>query len=441
MRFAVITFLIAFVMPHTGPTTPTLESCTDGITSIAERYVKLVLKIGLYDADYVDAYYGPEEWRPKKTGEEADFELMLAEVQKLRHELSQEMAESCGDDDGLADRIKFLGKQLISVEARINYLAGTRLSFDQEANSLYDAQPPVYSAGYFQKQVDRLDEILPGEGSVSSRLNEFRSQFVISKDKLDDVFKAAIDEARKRTLAKIDLPENENFVVEYVTEKSWSGYNWYKGNSYSLIQINTDLPIYIDRAIDLACHEGYPGHHVFNALLEKHLVRERNWVEFFVYPLFSPQSLIAEGSANYGIDVAFPGEQRVAFEREVLFPLAGLDPEKAEVYYEVLALLGRLSYSGNEAARNYLDGKMTKDQAVDWLVNYSLSSPERSEQRVRFFEQYRSYVINYNLGRDMVAEFVESRGGTPENPDKRWEIFTELLSNPHVPSDLTKDSK
>ena len=71
-----------------------------------------------------------------------------------------------------------------------------------------------------------------------------------------------------------------------------------------------DLPVYIDRAVDLACHEGYPGHHVYNVLLDKHLVRDRGWVEFSVYPLFSPQSLIAEGTANFGIDVAFPGRER-----------------------------------------------------------------------------------------------------------------------------------
>ena len=100
---------------------------------------------------------------------------------------------------------------------------------------------------------------------------------------------------------------HESFTVEYVTNKPWSGYNWYQGKYRSVIQVNTDLPIYIDRAIDLACHEGYPGHHVYNALLEQHLVRERGWVEFSVYALFSPQSLIAEGTANYGIEVAFPG--------------------------------------------------------------------------------------------------------------------------------------
>ena len=82
------------------------------------------------------------------------------------------------------------------------------------------------------------------------------------------------------------LPTGETFTVEYVNDKSWSGYNWYQGGFRSLIQVNTDLPIFIDRAIDLACHEGYPGHHVYNALLEKTLVRDRGWVEFSVYALF-----------------------------------------------------------------------------------------------------------------------------------------------------------
>ena len=149
----------------------------------------------------------------------------------------------------------------------------------------------------------------------------------------------------------VTLPATERFTVEYVTNKSWSGYNWYQGDFRSLIQVNTDLPIYIDRAIDLACHEGYPGHHVYNALLEKHLVRDRGWVEFTVYPLFSPQSLIAEGTANYGIEVAFPGRERVEFERTVLFPAAGLDPSTAADYYEVQALVDQLAYAGNEAAR------------------------------------------------------------------------------------------
>ena len=196
--------------------------------------------------------------------------------------------------------------------------------------------------------------------------------------------------------------------------------NWYQGNFRSLIQVNTDLPIYIDRAIDLACHEGYPGHHVYNALLEQHLVKDLGWIEFTVYPLFSPQSLIAEGTANFGIEVAFPGTERVRFEQGELFPLAGLDAARAPEYYEAQQLVDQLSYAGN----------------ARWLEQYALMPHDRAQQRVRFFDQYRSYVINYNLGKDMVRRYIESRGGTADNPAKRWEEFERLLSSPRLPSGL-----
>jgi hypothetical protein len=234
----------------------------------------------------------------------------------------------------------------------------------------------------------------------------------------------------------MSLPPGERFTVEYVTGKSWSGYNWYQGSYRSLIQVNTDLPITMDRAIDLACHEGYPGHHVYNALLEKNLVRERDWVEYSVYPLFSPQSLIAEGSANFGIEMAFPGRERVEYEKASLYPLARLDPSRAEEFDRVREIVARLAYAGNEAARRYLNGEIDAASAAKWLAEYALYPRDRAAQRVRFFDQYRSYVINYNLGKDLVRRYVESRGGTPDNPPKRWEEFEKLLSSPRLPSQL-----
>ncbi|HEX9942866.1 MAG TPA: hypothetical protein VGG03_12675, partial [Thermoanaerobaculia bacterium] len=270
----------------------------------------------------------------------------------------------------------------------------------------------------------------------TDRYNAFRQRFVIPSARLDTVFKTAVAACRERTLRHVQLPPGESFVIEYVTGKPWSGYNWYQGNFHSLIQVNTDLPIFIDRAIDLACHEGYPGHHVYNALLEKHLVRGRGWPEFAVYPLFSPQSLIAEGTANFGIEVAFPGGERTAFERARLYPLAGLDAARAERYAEVQKLLQGLSYAGNEAARRYLNGEISRQDAEAWLVRYALMAPERAAQRVRFIDQYRSYVINYNLGQDLVRHYIEAHGGTADRPAKRWEEFAKLISSPRLPSGL-----
>ena len=131
--------------------------------------------------------------------------------------------------------------------------------------------------------------------------------------------------------------------------------------------------------------------------------------------------------------MAFPGDERTAFERDRLFPLAGLAPSRAAEYHRVMALAKELGYAGNEAARRYLDGRIDAAAAARWLTAYALMEPARAEQRVRFFDKYRSYVINYNLGEDLVRQYVEKRGA---DPAARWRAFGELLASPRLPSGL-----
>jgi hypothetical protein len=152
--------------------------------------------------------------------------------------------------------------------------------------------------------------------------------------------------------------------------------------------------------------------------------------------LFSPQSLIAEGTANYGIDVAFPGSERIVFEREVLYPEAGLNASQAATYARIRTLVEQLAYAGNEAARKYLNGEIDRRRAAAWLTEYAMMSPSSAEQRTRFFDTYRSYVINYNLGKDLVKQFMESRVGAAPPPASRWDEFVRLLASPRLPSGL-----
>lgn len=397
----------------------------------AERYVKLVLAMGEHDADYVDAYYGPAAWRDDVRAKKATLQQIQADAAELREELG---GIARPDEELEALRLDYLTRQTEALNARAEMLGGRRLRFDEESRALYDAVAPTHPESYFQELNAQIESELPGSGALVDRVESFRMQFAIPRRKLDDVFRAAIDVCRAKTMEQMALPIGETFTVEYVNGKSWSGYNWYQGNFNSLIQVNTDLPIFIDRAIDLACHEGYPGHHVYNSLLEKSLVRDRGWVEFSVYALFSAQSLIAEGSANYGIEVAFPADERVAMEAETLFPIAGFDPSRAAHYYRVYDLVSRTGYAGNEAARRYLDGEFTAEQAVEWLTAYALMAPARARQRVTFFDQYRSYVINYNLGKDLVRDYVERK--CRGDGQRRWDVFAELLSSPRLPRHL-----
>ncbi|HMJ55622.1 MAG TPA: hypothetical protein VK540_26285, partial [Polyangiaceae bacterium] len=103
--------------------------------------------------------------------------------------------------------------------------------------------------------------------------------------------------------------------------------------------------------------------------------------------------------------------------------------------YRVLALLEKLAYADNEAARRYLEGSLNFEQTAAWLQKFALTTPERATQRVRFIDKYRSYVINYNLGKDLVRAHVESLVPAGDIA-KRWEVFGQLLSSPRLPSGL-----
>ena len=409
----------------------------DPYRGVAEQYVKLVLAVGQHDGDYVDAFYGPPEWRKDAEAGKKPLATIDAQAAAAESALAAIVVKpDSGDAEMWALRRQYLTRQLAAVRSRVAMLQGKTLTFDEESKALYDAVAPVKTEAEFEAVLTQLAARLPGDGTLIDRYDRFKQAFVIPTNRVGRVFQEAIRACRDRMPQSLNLPVSERFTVEYVTGKSWSGYNWYQGDFKSLIQVNTDLPIYIDRAVDLACHEGYPGHHVYNVLLEKHLVKDRGWIEYTVYPLFSPQSLIAEGTANYGIEVAFSPADRRLFERDVLFPLAGLDPKRVGEYYDVLALVDRLSYAGNEAARQYIDGTIDRAGAVAWLEKYAMYTRPRAEQRVKFIEQYRSYVINYNLGKDLVRGYVEGKMARDRTPIRRWKEFAALLSSPRLPSGL-----
>ena len=406
-----------------------MEPIATDMEPLAKEYLLLELSLGQHDPAQVDAYFGPDTLKAQAEEEQ----LPLKDID-LRAQALAEKLESMEESDIDPLRLKNLQLRLMALRTRAAMNLGNKLPFDQESRLLFDAVAPAYGAEHFADILAQIDALLPGDAPLPERVTAFRERFVIPPDRVGYIFTAALEECRRRTLEHIDLPKHESFEIEYVTDKPWSAYNWYEGNSHSIIQVNTDLPIYIDQAVDLGCHEGYPGHHTYNALIEQNLVNGKGWWEFSLYPLFSPQSLIAEGSGNYGVDLAFPGKERIEYERNHLFPLAGLDPTDADRYYRLLELRGQLDYAINEAARKYLDGEFTSEQAQEWLINYALDTPEKAEKRISFFDTYRSYVINYNYGKDLVAARVEQGAATS---NERWEQLTQLVSSPLSPSYLS----
>ncbi|HST35036.1 MAG TPA: hypothetical protein VLK25_00185 [Allosphingosinicella sp.] len=416
--------------------TPSRPSSAGGLDGIARDYVRLQLELGKRDDGYIDAYYGPPEVRAAaeanpRSLEELELGLISLELRLTAETLSQE-----GDEGSLVRRrLEFLGAQLGAAHTRVRMLRGERLSFAEEARGLYgvDLEGLIQPLSHYDPILARIEAMVPGTGPLAERVDAFTDRFIIPRDRLEPVMRAAIAECRRRTLPHIPLPEAETFTLELVTNKPWSGYNWYQGNYRSIIQVNTDQPSRMGRVVGLGCHEGYPGHHVLNMLLEQNLARGRGWTEFMLYPLYSPQSFIAEGSANYGVELAFPGNERLAFERRVLYPLAGLASDGAETYLELQNAIEELSGARFTIARDLLEGRITRAQAVELSRRYGLQSRSRAEQSIAFTEHYRAYVINYGLGQAMVKAYIERAG---PDPAARWAAMRRLLSEPSLPSDL-----
>lgn len=282
---------------------PSMEDAAS-LDEAGEAFVKLALAIGQHDKAFVDAYHGPDEWSEAAIADERGLDSLEMDARGLLISL----ARINGDDPDV--RGAMLEKLTRAALTRIQMSQGKTFTFNEETRLLYDAVAPDYDVADFDAALADIDTLIPGDGSLSERVEAFRNSLAIPSDKLQVVFDAAIAECRRRTLERYSLPDNERFQLEFVTDKPWSGYNWYQGDYESLIQVNADFPIIIDRAVDLGCHEGYPGHHTWNAMLERDLLKKMDWIEYSLYPLFSPLSIVAEGSANYGIQLAFPGEEK-----------------------------------------------------------------------------------------------------------------------------------
>ena len=401
------------------------------LDGIAADYVHLTLEAGQREDGYVDAYYGPAEWAAEAKAKPRDVATLRKDARALAARLAAIKPAALTRDD--RTRRAFLAAQLKAAETRLAMIAGVKFSFADEAQGLFGIRPMLKPLGTYDPVLAEIEKLVPGDGPLWQRVDAWQNRYVVPATKLEPVMRAAIAECRARTAAHIAMPQHERFELEFVTGKSWSGYNWYKGDAHSLIQVNTDLPVRIDRAVDLGCHEGYPGHHALNMLLERNLARAKGWVEFTIYPLFSPQSFIAEGSANAGIDLAFPGPQRAAFEAATLYPVAGLDSASAASYDRLLDLLHKLAGARMTIAADYLDGKIGRDAALDRIQTYQLVSRKRAEQSLSFTDNYRSYVINYGLGQDMVAADLRRAGNSPA---ARWKRMAAIISQPTLPADL-----
>ncbi|MEI7769970.1 MAG: hypothetical protein WCI67_08290 [Chloroflexales bacterium] len=385
--------------------------------AISAAYIDLAFAIEQHVEGFVDAYVGPPELRERaRRREPAEIVAGLA---GLRAEVRA---------SGYPEQRKgYLDVQLRGMETTARRLAAEPITYRDEVRACFDIEPVFTPEATFEAANAELEALLPGPGGLAERLDRWRQRFVVPPAVAERMIAVIAAEARARTAEQlIAMPEADAVQFALVSDKPWSGYNWYLGAGRSLVEINTDLPIRASGLLDLVCHEAYPGHHAEHALKEQRLYRQRGWGEQAIQLINVPECVISEGIATLAADMIF-GDDAHAWAAEHVYPLGGVvgDPEReariARAQWSLRAL------SGNAALLLHEQGADPED-VVRYIMRYGLRTEREARQSLRFISTplWRTYTFTYFVGRDLLGRWI-AQGDRPQR-------FRQLLTEQVYPS-------
>jgi hypothetical protein len=357
--------------------------------SHAERYLRLGLQLGRHDDDVVDAYFGPPELAAAvKTADPVDPARLAASAAELLDELG----------DG------WLRDQVSGVHAYAEVLAGVTRPYVEEVEACYLLRPKRTDEAVFGEVHERLEQLLPGGGSLAERYDVFRRSSLVPKERIEQVTGEVIEAARSRTRELVDLPPGEGVHLEIVHDVPWMGYCEYVGGLRSRISINGDLPLSFIDLVRLVIHETYPGHHVERSLKDERLVRGRGLLEESIVLLPTPQSVVAEGIATIAPGILL---DRAPDAFAGLAGAAGIEIDFPRAVAVESALEGAGWVELNAAHMLYADGR-SEDEVRAYLERWGLLDAEFSAHAVRFLRgtTSRAYVVCYPAGRELCAAYV-----------------------------------
>src|SRR5207302_6371288 len=109
MRRILFFVLCGFLMSIGG------AQAADDMNAIAERYAHLVLALGQHDPDYVDAFYGPPEWKTRAEKKKKSLDAIGAEAAELIATLAKIPGAAASGDEMLKLRREYLQKQVAAL--------------------------------------------------------------------------------------------------------------------------------------------------------------------------------------------------------------------------------------------------------------------------------------------------------------------------------------
>jgi hypothetical protein len=364
--------------------------------SRAERYLLLGLRLGRHADGLVDAYFGPPE--------------LAAAVDAERPAEPRDLAAAA---DELLDELEdgWLRDQVVGLRTFAGVLAGERVAYADEVERCYGVRPSHTDESVFEASHERLEELLPGDGSIAERYQRWRDATLVPPERVEAAVAAVIEEARTWSAGLHELPAGEGVTLEIVHDEPWLAFCEYLGDLRSRILVNADLPISALNLLQLALHETYPGHHVERCVKEHLLVRGRGLVEETIVLVPTPQSLVSEGIAELAPFVLLEGEGGASIAA-ALRDAAGVELDLPHAL-AVERALEPCGWAAVNAALLLHDAGVDEAEVQAYVDRWGLLGPELAAHTIRFLKEptSRTYVTNYVAGRELCRAFV---AGEPE---------------------------
>ena len=351
---------------------------------VSEDYVRLGLRLDKHIHGLVDAYYGTKDLQEAIEKEEI---VPLPTLRQQAVDLIQRLPSEVTDPD----RQVFLAKQLQALVAQMDRLAGNITDFREYVRLLFDIDPAPADEteleGYRQSVAGLLNSI-GYTGDLRDAILRWEEAQYLSDKPLLEFINAIVNESRQKTSRIIDLPSDEKVSIEGVKGQPWSGYNWYKGNYTSLIQVNLDIPRTRIEAEDLATHEAYPGHHTDHAVKEKLFYHGLGYLEASIALINTPSCVLSEGIASAaGLFIA---------------------TDEKNTDREAATLLRKLRRGCDVNATLMLHSEgIGKEKCIVYLEANGLMTRQRAEKRLDFLTHplWSPYSYTYWVGGRLVEEF------------------------------------
>ncbi|AFM18791.1 hypothetical protein Mycch_4069 [Mycolicibacterium chubuense NBB4] len=398
--------------------------------ALIREYLLLGLRFDRVEQGYVDSFTGDPALR---RAVEAEPQPDPAELARQARRLLAELPGGLDDD-----RAAFVGAHLRALDCAGRKFAGEEVGFVDEVEAYFDVRITKGDPARYQEAHDRLDDALGGTGSLAERMQTHRASEEIPPARLEEAIHAFSSALRDRVRATFPLPANETITYEVVTDKPWSGFNYYLGDYRSTVAVNADLKQQMSNLPRLVAHESYPGHHTEHCRKEAGLVEGKGHAEQTLFLVNTPQCLMAEGLADLalyaavGPGAAGEGQGWGSWAADIYADLGlRFDGERAEILADAGLLLADVR---QDAALMLHDEHRDVDDVVDFLERWLLVDDKRARQMLRFLSSplWRAYTSTYVEGYRLLRGWLDAR------PDgvTLTERFGTLLDEPLIPSSL-----